>query len=59
MVLNRPLPVPVGAELPAWAASSVVAEPAVVFSGGPVEDDSVLLVALATPGVPPRRSCGR
>jgi len=54
VVLNRPLPVPVGAELPAWAASSVVAEPAVVFSGGPVEDDSVLLVALAQPGVAPR-----
>ena len=54
VVLNRPLPVPVGAELPAWAASSVVAEPAVVFSGGPVEDDSVLLVALATPGEAPQ-----
>ena len=54
VVLNRPLPVPVGAELPAWAASSVVAEPAVVFSGGPVEDDSVLLVALATPGAAPQ-----
>jgi putative transcriptional regulator len=53
VVLNRPLPVPVGAELPAWAASSVVAEPAVVFSGGPVEDDSVLLVALAQPGAAP------
>jgi putative transcriptional regulator len=53
VVLNRPLPVPVGAELPAWAASSVVAEPAVVFSGGPVEDDSVLLVALAHPGAAP------
>jgi putative transcriptional regulator len=54
VVLNRPLPVPVGAELPAWAASSVVAEPAVVFSGGPVEDDSVLLVALAHPGEAPQ-----
>ena len=54
VVLNRPLPVPVGAELPAWAASSVVAEPAVVFSGGPVEDDSVLLVALANPGAAPQ-----
>jgi putative transcriptional regulator len=54
VVLNRPLPVPVGAELPAWAASSVVAEPAVVFSGGPVEDDSVLLVALAQPGSAPQ-----
>ena len=54
VVLNRPLPVPVGAELPAWAASSVVAEPAVVFSGGPVEDDSVLLVALAHPDAAPR-----
>jgi putative transcriptional regulator len=54
VVLNRPLPVPVGAELPAWAASSVVAEPAVVFSGGPVEDDSVLLVALAQPGAAPQ-----
>lgn len=53
VVLNRPMPVPVGAELPAWAASSVVAEPAVVFSGGPVEDDSVLLVALAQPGAGP------
>lgn len=54
VVLNRPLPVPVGAELPAWADSSVVAEPAVVFSGGPVEDDSVLLVALAQPGSAPQ-----
>ena len=54
VVLNRPLPVPVGAELPAWAASSVVAEPAVVFSGGPVEDDSVLLVTLAQPGAAPQ-----
>ena len=54
VVLNRPLPVPVGAELPAWAASSVVAEPAVVFSGGPVEDDTVLLVALAQPGAAPQ-----
>ncbi len=54
VVLNRPLPVPVGAELPAWAASSVVAEPAVVFCGGPVEDDTVLLVALAQPGAAPQ-----
>jgi putative transcriptional regulator len=54
VVLNRPLPVPVGAELPAWAASSLVAEPAVVFSGGPVEHDSVLLVALAHPGQAPQ-----
>ncbi len=52
VVLNRPLPVPVGAELPEWAASPVLAEPEVVFDGGPVEGDCVLLVALARAGLP-------
>ena len=50
VVLNRPMGVPVVAELPSWADSDVLAEPAVVFAGGPVQDDSVLVVALARPG---------
>jgi putative transcriptional regulator len=50
VVLNRPMGVPVVAELPGWAGCDVLAEPAVLFSGGPVEDDSVLVLALAHPG---------
>jgi putative transcriptional regulator len=52
VVLNRPMAVPVAGELAGWADADVVAEPAVVFCGGPVEDDTVLVVALAQPGAP-------
>jgi putative transcriptional regulator len=49
VVLNRPSPVPVRAELPEWGASPVLAGPDVLFEGGPVEPGSVLVVALAVP----------
>jgi putative transcriptional regulator len=51
VVLNRPLEVAVSAELPDWATCQVLAEPAVLFDGGPVETGTVLMVALARPGV--------
>ncbi len=44
VVLNRPSPVAVGEVLPAW--SDVVADPDVLFRGGPVATDSALAVAL-------------
>ena len=47
VVLNRPLGVPVAAQLPRWAGCDVLAEPAVLFCGGPVRDDSVLVLAVA------------
>jgi putative transcriptional regulator len=50
VVLNRPLEVAVASRFPEWGMSPVLAEPGVLFSGGPVEPDAVLLLALATPG---------
>lgn len=44
VVLNRPTPVPVEEVLPAWG--EVVAEPEVLFQGGPVSTDGALAVAL-------------
>lgn len=44
VVLNRPLDVPVHRVLPAW---SEAAPPAVIFSGGPVEQEGALAVAVA------------
>ncbi|MGH3444117.1 MAG: YqgE/AlgH family protein [Nocardioidaceae bacterium] len=46
VVLNRPSQVPVDEVLPAWSASAV--EPPVLFSGGPVSQDSALAVAALT-----------
>lgn len=40
LVLNRPTSTRVGAVLPSWA--SLAAEPAVVFTGGPVQSTSVI-----------------
>ena len=48
VVLNRPSPVPVGEILGAW--SELVAEPDVLFQGGPVSADSALAVATLPPG---------
>jgi putative transcriptional regulator len=48
VVLNRPREDAVASRFPDWATAPVVAEPRVLFSGGPVEPDAVLLVALAT-----------
>jgi len=48
VVLNRPSPVPVGEILGAW--SDLVAEPDVLFQGGPVSADSALAVATLPPG---------
>jgi putative transcriptional regulator len=50
VVLNRPLAVDVDDEFPDWGRCPVLAEPGVVFAGGPVEVDAVLLVALSRPG---------
>ena len=44
VVLNRPTALPVAAVLDAW--SEVVAEPDVLFQGGPVETDGAVAVAL-------------
>ncbi len=44
VVLNRPTGLPVGEVLAPW--SEVVAEPEVLFQGGPVETDGALAVAL-------------
>ncbi len=54
VVLNRPTGVAVGQVLPAW--SELVAEPEVLFQGGPVETDGALAVVLRrsddeTPGL--------
>lgn len=62
VVLNRPTPVPVEEVLPAWG--EVVAEPEVLFQGGPVSTDGALAVALlddaaAVPGTGFRRVAGR
>lgn len=62
VVLNRPTPVPVEEVLPAWG--EVVAEPEVLFQGGPVSTDGALAVALlddaaVVPGTGFRRVAGR
>lgn len=44
VVLNRPTGLPVGQVLAPWA--EVVAEPEVLFQGGPVETDGAIAVAL-------------
>lgn len=44
LVLNRPTGLAVGQVLPPWA--DVVAEPEVLFQGGPVETDGAIAVAL-------------
>jgi putative transcriptional regulator len=48
VVLNRPSPVPVGDVLHDW--DDHVAEPGVLFHGGPVATDSALAVATIPPG---------
>lgn len=48
VVLNRPSPVPVGDVLDAWG--DLVAEPRVLFHGGPVATDSALAVATLADG---------
>lgn len=48
VILNRPSVVPVSDVLDAW--SDVVAEPEVLFRGGPVGPDGALGVALLRPG---------
>ena len=48
VVLNRPTPVAVASVLPDWADS--VADPSVLFEGGPVSTDSALAVAAVPPG---------
>ncbi len=49
VVLNRPTPVPVEEVLPDWGP--VVAEPEVLFQGGPVSTEGALAVALLEDGV--------
>jgi len=51
VVLNRPSPVPVGDILEDW--QDVVAEPGVLFHGGPVATDSALAVAAIPVGHDP------
>src|SRR6476659_3785569 len=52
VVLNRPSPVPVISVLAEWG--DIVAEPEVLFRGGPVSPDGALAVALVRdPGVVP------
>ena len=48
VVLNRPVPVPTGEALPAWA--EVVTPPATLFQGGPVGLDGALGVVTLAPG---------
>lgn len=48
VVLNRPVPVDVDVVLPAW--QDAVAEPAVLFQGGPVGLDGAIGVAVAPVG---------
>lgn len=50
VVLNRPSVVPVGEILTGW--SGMVAQPDVLFQGGPVSTDSALAVATLPPGHP-------
>ncbi|NPC97566.1 YqgE/AlgH family protein [Nocardioides sp. zg-DK7169] len=45
VVLNRPSPVPVADVLPEWSAA--VAEPELLFEGGPVGPDGALALALS------------
>ncbi|MDO3394709.1 YqgE/AlgH family protein [Nocardioides sp. SOB44] len=59
VVLNRPTPVPVAEVLADW--SPVVAEPDVLFQGGPVSTEGALAVAHlagAAPGVEPAPAPG-
>ena len=51
VVLNRPSPVPVGEILEGWG--ELVAEPGVLFHGGPVATDSALAVASTPMGHDP------
>lgn len=51
VVLNRPSPVPVGEILQGW--QDLVAEPGVLFHGGPVGTDSALAVAAIPVGQDP------
>ena len=46
VVVNRPSHTPVGHVLPDW--QDAVAEPGVVFSGGPVQQDGALCLGLAS-----------
>lgn len=48
VVLNRPVPVPTGDALPAWA--DAVTPPATLFQGGPVGLDGALGVVTLVPG---------
>ncbi len=50
VVLNQPLEVPVGQVLPAWEGA--VAEPVVLFGGGPVATNSALAVGVLAAQVP-------
>lgn len=47
VVLNRPTDVPLSAALPAWAA--LAADPAVVFWGGPVQEEHAVALAVPAP----------
>lgn len=47
VVLNRPVPVPVGDALPAW--QDAVSPPALIFRGGPVGLDGALGLVTLTP----------
>ena len=51
VVLNRPSPVPVGDVLVGW--EELVADPGVLFHGGPVSTDSALAVATLATGDEP------
>ncbi|MBA3309538.1 MAG: YqgE/AlgH family protein [Nocardioidaceae bacterium] len=50
VVINRPTHLPLRAVLPGWGES--VAEPQLLFSGGPVAPDSALAVGLSAGGGP-------
>lgn len=51
VVLNRPAELPVAVALPAWA--DLAAEPATVFTGGPVGQSSAICLAEVLPGSGP------
>ncbi len=51
VIINRPSELPVLAVLPGWA--DAVSEPSLLFSGGPVAQDSALAIGLATGAGPP------
>jgi putative transcriptional regulator len=50
LVLNRPSDTPVREQLPTWADR--VGEPDLLFVGGPVQEDAIIALALASEAVP-------